>query len=187
MKVSIKSALKTPSRHQIVPVIPLSRPEVKGTLDKGDYTLIKCKTTLDAANLANYDLLIPYFRSRSTEEYLKWRCNVNRAFAGQGITDGPGKYNLTRKLLDGDSLMVFNVKSTQIETETNTHYEQVMDALTEHVFPIKALQTQKRFMRWFLRKPRDMKARDFVSRVCEINELLNQFPNANNQGSLPQD
>ena len=168
MKVSIRSAIKTPSRHQIVPVIPLSRPEVKCILDKGDYTVIKCKTTPNAANSATYDLPTPYFRSSSTEEYLKWRRNVNRALTGQGITNGPGKYILTRKLLDGDSLMVFNVKLTQIGMETNTHYEQVMDALTEHVFPIKALQSQKRFMRRFLRKPRDMKARDFVSRACEM-------------------
>ena len=187
MKVSIKSSLKAPSRRQIVPVIPLSRPEAKGTLGKGDYTVIKCKTTPNSANSATYDLPIPYFRSGSTEEYLKWKRNVNRALTGQGISDGPGKYNLTRKLLDGDALMVFNVKATQIGSETNAHYEEVMDALTAHVFPIKALQTQKRFMRRFLRKPREMKARDFVSRVCEINEMLNQFPGANGAGSLPQD
>ena len=187
MKVSIKSALKTPSRRQIVPVIPLIRPEAKSSLGKGDYTVIKCKTTPNAANSATYDLPIPYFRSGSTEEFLKWKRNVDRALTGQGITDGPGKYNLTRKLLDGDALMVFNVKTTQIGSETNTHYEEVMRALAEHVFPIKALQTQKRFMRRFLRKPRDMKARDFVSRVCEINEMLNQFPGANGDGSLPQD
>ena len=187
MKVSIKSALKTPSRRQIVPVIPLVRPETKSSLGKGDYTVIKCKTTPNAANSATYDLPIPYFRSGSTEEFLKWKRNVNRALTGQGITDGPGKYNLTRKLLDGDALMVFNVKATQLGNETNQHYEQVMQALAEHVFPIKALQTQKRFMRRFLRKPRDMKARDFVSRVCEINEMLNQFPGADGAGSLPQD
>ena len=187
MKVSIKSSLKTPSRRQIVPVIPLIRPETKGSMEKGDYTVIKCKTTPNVANSATYDLPIPYFRSGSTEEYLKWRRNVSRALTGQGITDGPGKYNLTRKLLDGDALMVFNVKTTQIGNETNVNYERVMDALTEHVFPLKALQTQKRFMRRFLRKPRDMKARDFVSRVCEINEMLNQFPGANGEGSLPQD
>ena len=56
--------------------------------------------------------------------------------------------------------------------------------LAAHVFPIKALPTQKRFMRRFLRNPCDMKPRDFVFRVCEINEMLNQFTGPNGAGCL---
>jgi len=61
-----------------------------------------------------------------------------------------------------------------------------MDAVTAHVFPIKVLQTQKRFMGWFLCKPHDMKAREFVSRVCEINKLLTKFPLTDEEAKLPR-
>lgn len=42
-------------------------------------------------------------------------------------------------------------------------------------------------MRRFLRKPRDMKARDFVSRVCEINKMLSKFPQGTAESKLPRD
>jgi len=62
-----------------------------------------------------------------------------------------------------------------------------MAAVTAHVFPIKALQTQKRYKRRFLHKPCNMKASGFVSRVCEINELLTEFPQATDESKLPHD
>lgn len=149
--------------------------------------MLKCKTTPDVEGSATYDLPIPYFKTGTAEEFLRWKRNVHRALTGQNVTTGPGQYNLTRKLMDGDALMVFNLKATEVGNETVTNYKIVMAAVTAHVFPLKALQTQKRYMRRFLRKPRDMKAREFVSRVCEINELLTEFPEADEASKLPRD
>ena len=188
MKVSTSSLKSQTNRRQVVPVIPLTRPETKISLTKqGEYSVLKCKTTPDAEGSATYDLPIPYFKTGTAEEFLRWRRNVHRALTGQNVTTGPGQYNLTRKLLDGDALMVFNLKATEVGNETVTNYKTVMAAVTAHVFPLKALQTQKRYMRRFLRKPRDMKAREFVSRVCEINELLTEFPEADDDSKLPRD
>jgi len=83
--------------------------------------------------------------------------------------------------------MVFNFKATEVGNEKVANYKIVMDAVTAHVFPIKALQTQKCYMRRFIRKPQDMKAHEFVSRVCKINELLTEFPQADNESKVPRD
>ncbi len=187
MKVSTSSLKSQTNRRQVVPVIPLTRPETNVSLTKGEYSVLKCKTTPDVEGSATYDLPIPYFKTGTAEEFLRWKRNVHRALTGQNVTTGPGQYNLTRKLMDGDALMVFNLKATEVGNETVTNYKIVMAAVTAHVFPLKALQTQKRYMRRFLRKPRDMKAREFVSRVCEINELLTEFPEADEASKLPRD
>jgi len=92
---------------------------------------------------------------------------------------------LTRRLLNGDALTAFNLKAKEFESKTNANFLEVIDDLTRNVFPIKALQTQKRFMRDFLRKPRDIKRRKYVSHVCEINEMLVHFPTANQESKLP--
>ena len=113
------------------------------------------------------------------QESLRWKRNLERALAGQ--------HNLARKLLDRDVLMVFNLKGTEVGNETIANYKTVMDAVTAHVFPTKALQTQIRFMRRFLRKSYDMKAREFVSRVCEINKLLTKFHVADDESKLHRD
>ena len=185
MKVSTPST-KSSSRRQIVPIVSLQRPEKK-ELVKGDYATLKCKTSPSLPNSATYELPIPYFKNGSPEDFLKWKRNVEKAISGQGATDGPGKYTLTRRLLDGDALTAFNLKAEEFPSETNNNFLLVVEALTEHVFPIKALQIQKRYMRRFLRKPRDMKTREYVSRVCEINEMLVHFPGADQESKLPQD
>ena len=51
-----------------------------------------------------------------------------------------------------------------------------MNALTKHVFPARAAQTQKRYMRRYLRKPADKTTREHMARVVEINELISKFP-----------
>ena len=187
MKVSTNHYSPTSNgRRQIVPIVPLQRPEKKD-LTKGDYVTLKCKTRPGDRDSATYDLPIPYFKSGTPEEFLKWKRNVEKAISGQGATDGPSKYTLTRRLLDGNALTAFNLKAEEFQTETNPNFLEVIEDLTRHVFPIKALQTQKRYMRRFLRKPRDMKTREYVSRVCEINEMLVHFPTADQESKLPND
>jgi len=101
--------------------------------------------------------------------------------------NGPRQYIRTRKLLDRGALMVFNLKATEVGNETVANYKTVTDVVTAHIFPIKTLQTQKRYMKRFLRKPRDMKAREFVSRVRKINELLTESPQATDESKLLRD
>lgn len=90
---------------------------------------------------------------------------MEKAISGQGVTDGPSKYTLTRRLLDRDALTAFNLKAKGFESKINANFLEVIEDLTRRIFPIKALQTQKRSMRRFLRTPRDMKTQEYVSRV----------------------
>jgi len=92
---------------------------------------------------------------------------------------------LTCRLLNRDVLTAFNLKDKEFKSETNVNFLEVIDDLTRNVFPIKALQTWKRFMRGFLHKPRDIKRREYVSHICEINEMLVHFPTANQESKLP--
>jgi len=173
-------------RRQIVPIVPLQRPEKKD-LTEGNYVTLKRKTRPGDRDSATFHLPIPYFKSGTPKEFLKWKRNVEKVISGQGATDGPSKYTLTRRLLDGNALTAFNLKAEEFETETNPNLLEVIEDLTRHVFPIKALQTQKRFMRRFLRKARDMKTRKYVSHVCEINQMLVHFPAADQDSRLPND
>ena len=45
-----------------------------------------------------------------------------------------------------------------------------------HIFPRCALCMQKRYMRRYMRKPRDMKMRVYRNRVVELNNYLERFP-----------
>jgi len=152
MKVSTNHYSPTTNcRRQIVPIVPLQRPEKKD-LTKGDYVTLKCTTRLGERDSATYDLPIPYFKSRTSEEFPKWKRNVEKAISGQGATDGLSKYMLTHRLLDGNALTAFNLEAEGFDSETNANFLVVIEDFTRHMFLIKALQTQKRFMRRFSRR-----------------------------------
>ena len=112
---------------------------------------------------------------------------LQKIFAGQNITNGPNRYAVARRLLQGDALAAFNRAATTNGTETVEHFDSTIASLKAHVFPRKALTNQKRYMRRFLRKPRDMPVREFIMRLVEINEMLNEFPPGTAGQKLPSD
>ena len=106
---------------------------------------------------------------------------------------------MARRLLIGESLAHFEKKAeTFVETdgegnkttceETLDNFELALQAVTMTVFPKKSLTTQKRYMRRIMRKPRDMKTRDYCARYAEINKYLEEFPLfKGKQQVLPED
>ena len=95
---------------------------------------------------------------------------------GQAINDGPGKYDMARRLLKGDALTAFNNAARTYSTETVATFNSSLKALTAHVFPMKALQQQKRYMRRFMKKTLKMTLQEYVSRVVELNQYLTELP-----------
>ena len=66
---------------------------------------------------------------------------------------------MTRRLLEGDALAAFNAAAAVHRNENNDNFLACIDDVTAHIFPARALQMQKRFMRRFLRKPAGVKTR----------------------------
>lgn len=158
------------------PPIPLQRGE-KPTLVKGEYLAYKLRNDPTNESSLTYELTVPFFSTGTCEEWLKFRANVERVLIGQHVTTGPAKFAVARRLLTGDALSVFNAALEESGlTETNTTYELCMDALARHVFPKRASQLQKRYMRRFIRKPADMSTRMFAARLQELNNYLPKFP-----------
>ena len=83
---------------------------------------------------------------------------------------------MIQRMLDGEAKRVFQNKKKELKKETEGNFKQIQQALILHFFPPKALQRQKRFLRRSVRKPRDMKVRQFIERIVEINGYLFYFP-----------
>ena len=93
----------------IVPIIGLNRPE--NTLSKGEYTVLICRTDPTDETSSSYDLPIPYFSTGTPEEWLRFVRNLSKVFVGQNLTIGPQQYACIRRLLDGNSLIVFELST----------------------------------------------------------------------------
>jgi hypothetical protein len=126
--------------------------------------------------LTIFELNVPEFNSGEPEEFLCLLNNIKKVLARQNITNRAGKYALAHCLLQGDALSAFVTAPARIGGETMVNFQTVLNELTTHVFPQRALQQQKRYMRRWMRKPKTMQIRDFVTRVVELNDYLPKFP-----------
>ena len=52
---------------------------------------------------------------------------------------------MARRILDRDALTKFDAKAAELNAETNVNFLLCLNAVTQHVFPQKALQYQKRY------------------------------------------
>jgi len=182
-----KTTHQSTDGKRILPsVIPFQRP-VKQDLKKDDFLTFKLRTNPTQDTSPTYDLSVPFFGHGTAEELFDLIKNIQRVIQGQNLTDGPSRYALARRLLQGDALAAFNRAASARGNETIPNFKIVLQDLITHMLPRRALQTQKRFMRRELRKPYKVSVRDFITRLVEINQLLNDFlPFATDQ-ALPKD
>ena len=81
-----------------------------------------------------------------------------------------------RTVLKGDAYTYFNQYFMTVGNEDDVTFILSIQALTSHIFPQRALRMQKRYMRRYMRKPRDMKMRVYRNRVVELNNYLKRIP-----------
>ena len=173
----------------IVPIIGLERPE-KPTLTKGEYVVLKCRTDPTDEDSSTYDVPIPYYSTGTPEEWLRFERNLEKVFTGQDLTTGPQQYACVRRLLEGNALAVFDLNAATLGNETTQHLQLILMSLRDQVFPQRAQQQQKRYMRRALRKPRNMSIRVYVNRVQELNDQLEKYPGIGDElhgTKLPED
>ena len=94
---------------------------------------------------------------------------------GKNATGGATKYGRARQLLAGRALADFNHAATTYGNKSLANYTRCIQVVTLGVFPQKDLQDQKRWMRRFLKKPRDMPVQEYIAQVIKINKYLEEF------------
>ncbi len=128
----------------IVPGIGLIRPVAKPP-QRGEYAVLKCRTDPSNATSPMFDFHATIFKDGTPEEWLNFVNILKKGFAGQGIGDGPGKYEATRRLMAGSALKKKKKAATNMGNETSLHHEDVLAAVARYIFPAKSLQNQKRY------------------------------------------
>ena len=175
MTILYKSPNKRKSIPHIVPPIPLEKLDKK-PLVKGKYHTYKLRANPTDLDLPTYELSVPFFSNGTCEDYMKFCTNFDKVCKGQNITNGPGRFTLARRLLEGKALTSFKNEANTITSETNESVKQCLDAVHTGTFPQRAVVLQKCYMRKALQKPRNMKTREWLVHVYELNNYLPCFP-----------
>ena len=193
MKISNKLAKKSSGSQgsqqydSVSAPIPLERP-VKKEKNSSELFKIKLRTSPTDADSSTYEFTMPYYENGTPEEWLEFLRGIKRIIAGLNITSGPSSYAMARQVLQGDALAAFDKAATNYATETVANFKEVLKQVTLHVFPQRALQLQKRYMRRNMRKPKSMTVRAYGNRVVQMRNQLDLYPGGNESGdTLPED
>ena len=175
VSTSSSSSKKSSSKSKYKLVIPLERPMPKEFNSK-NYLTNKCQSVPGDNTSSSYSVTVQYFEEGTPEEWLELLAAHKRVCIGQNITNGPGMYDVLRRHLKGTAVTKYGNVARDTGPQTIQNFKIVVKELTKYFFPQHAVRTQKRYIRRFIRKPKDMKFRAFVNRVLELNGHLDKFP-----------
>eukprot|EP00957_Ditylum_brightwellii_P079004 6008852-Ditylum_brightwellii.AAC.1 len=104
------------------------------------------------------------------------KCPVKQVLKGQKGMDRDALYILVQDLLRGNTLTAFNNKQATFDKQTPENLEHCLNTVTVHVFPSKAYKLQKRYIWNMMYKPRHISLHNWIARVIELNNYLEEFP-----------
>ena len=82
---------------------------------------------------------------------------------------------------------MFKKKNWYQGKDTNSNYELVVKYLITHYFPLEDIQHQKRYLHGGIYKTRDTRIREFICRIDNIVDYLNNTPQFGFNQGLPED
>ena len=174
-KFDMENGRKKRDMYAVKPAIPLERPK-RAKYDPSELVKFELYRNPEDTSSAKYTISIPKFSGGTPEEILNFFDQVQEVMTGQSITEGPMRYKVLQSLLEGDPLAKFNNSAEENGAKTVVNYQKCKCALIKHLFPHRALQYQKRYMRNKFQKPSGWTIRRFIARVQEINNKLDKFP-----------
>ena len=145
-------------------------------------------TSTATNNINTYEKQIHRFDTGTPEEWLMVKEDLEEVFRQRRFTTVTPKIAIIKIVLNGSALEAFNNALNMQEHEdlTQEHLDQALNAVSQQVFPYRALENQKQWMTRMMKKPLEMKMRTFVTRVERINQALQHFPGASEADVLTE-
>jgi hypothetical protein len=175
--------------HGFQPVIPLvptklSSEELK---DKAAYITFTLQITQGSGpGTPNYKKSIRTFDEGDPQQWMEVITGLREIWAQNSVTNPADMSNTVMAILKGDSLSAYEAAMEDNRTDpddetlmvpmTTEHIDDALLAITNTVFPFRALETQKQWMSKYMKKPYDMSAKTMTNAMSRINNYLPFFP-----------
>ena len=172
----------------LVPVLPLvETTELDNTVGTIEFN-VKQRAGTTGTTAATYKMKVQRFCEGNVEEWIRARRAITEIWTQNSVTAPTDRHSNVCAILRGGSLTVYEEHVEEAKNPTDDEgvvttvalsREMVLeglDAVAETVFPHRALQTQKQWMRRGMRKPRELSFRKTASAVGRLNNALPIFP-----------
>jgi hypothetical protein len=178
----------TPKFLPVIPLLPtkLSSEELK---DKAVYITFTLQVSKGSGpGTPTYRKSIRTFDKGDPQQWMEAITRLKEIWAQNLITVPTDMSNTAVAILKGDSLTSYEAAMEDNCTDPDDeslmvpmmeqHIDDALLAVTNQIFPYRALKTQKQWMTKYARKRYEMGAKQFVISMSRINNYIPFFPNA---------
>ena len=85
-------------------------------------------------------------------------------------------YKYIERMLKGDTKDEFLQQANLVGSYTVANFNTILATVTVHIFPTHAYSYQRQYMQRYLRKPPEMKAQAFMTKLIQLNTHLPCLP-----------
>ena len=183
------SAFKIPKKNSVSfsifkPVLPLLPEVLSNVADKEKSGYITMELSTAAGGAGKYKKHLAYFDDGSPQEWITFQKDMAEVWAQNGITSPDNRMAIIRTILRGETLTTFEaaVAERRVGPEGTTldltmaMVEEALSEVTTSIFPHRALDFQKHWMKKYLKKPQDMSIRSTSAALNRLNNCLPFFP-----------
>jgi hypothetical protein len=177
---------KSPGFVPVIPLVPtqLTAEELK---DKSAYIIFTLQVSRGTGpGTPNYKKSVRTFEDGDPQQWMDVMTGLREIWLQNSIHDAKDMSNAVAAILKGDSLTAYQaaVEDLAVDPNDNTlvvplkeeHVELALRAVTETVFPFRAIETQKQWMSRYMKEPYDMAAKTMTHAMSKINNFLSYFP-----------
>jgi hypothetical protein len=177
---------KSPGFVPVIPLVPtkLTTDELK---DKSAYITLTLQVSRGTGpGTQNYKKSIRTFEDGDPQQWMDVMTGLREIWLQNYVDDVTDMSNTVGAILKGDSLTAYEAAvedltvnpndDTQVLPLTEDHVKNVLRAVSETVFPFRALETQKQWMSKHMKKPYNMTLKTMTHAMSKINNFLPYFP-----------
>ena len=189
---------KTPT---FLPIIPLTKLKTTDDADKSKYITFELKVSAGSGRgQPSYKKHVETFEEGTPQEWMDVLTGLREIWKQNSVKEPTDRAATVAAILKGDSRTAFDAAMEEIRVNPNhedteghevldmtlEHVELALRAVTEIVFPFRALETQKQWMNRYMKKPYDMPMKAMGAAVSRINNYLPLFPEGNQSSKFSE-
>ena len=186
------------TRSSVTAILPLV-PQVFCTKEenKTKFIQVEVKDHAGESQSKTHKKYIRIFEEDTVQEWIELLQTMKVVWAQNGTTNGRDQASQLSAVLKGESLSIFEsyIEDQRLNPSledptplpiTPMMVENAIAAVSEVVFPFRALDTQKRWMQNEMRKPSTMSTRKFSANLNRLNNCLPFFPDADEDSKFDE-
>ena len=179
-----------------LPSIPLEDPTKNEPIDVDKTSLVsfELKVSPKTDNSSTYSKSVRRFSEGSPSQWIRMIYDLKEIWSQNLIADGEDRAAIVRTILRDDPLTVFEgaleaqlepIEDDEDSTKvTPEKVEQAIKAVSASIFPHRALEHQKQWMRRSMKKLPNMPYRVMQAQVMKMNRSLVLFPGATEESKF---